>query len=836
MRMPRLSRGIFYIAAAFAFCVTLSAPAQTPTVHPAPAATPTPVTFTVVDENGVAVEGAQLTLQEAGEPPAHLITDYAGHALWTPKTEGTYSLVAQRPNFYQTSRTGLDTDAASVTVTLTHEQWLQQQVNVTASTPGIDPQQISDKFELDTPEVVNIPYPTDIDVRGLLPFIPGIVADGSGQVHVAGGETYMTLDTLDGFDIRSPIFGTLDLRVPTDAVRSLDTETTRYPVQYGRATGGVIAYSTAMGDNKFRYNATDFIPSVRDQNGLRFDTFEPRITVSGPIVRSRAWYFNSFETEYNDIYIPGLPDNADTDHVIRGSNLLKFQNNLGRANSLTTALLFNDYHSPYEGLSILTPQGSTDNHDIIAWLPYASDQQSFKNGIVLDTGFADMRYREGWEPHGDTPYALNPENSTGSDFESQTTRSQRLEAYANAWLPSKHWLGSHQVTAGIDADHIGYNFDEQLAPVNYENEARTLVRRSTFPAFTPATRHNVELGTWVEDRWTPRAGLLIEPGLRFDWDEIIRRPLLSPRISMNFSPPGQASTTKFSAGIGEYYEHTQLEYLTRALAGVRYDTDYAADGTTPLGPPQETVFTVDQGSLREAHALNWSVGVEHKLPFQIYAGANFMDKRVTGEFVYANQDGTGAQPGDYLLTNGRQDHYHSIEVQARRSFKGDYTLFAAYTHSSATTNDALDYVPTIPILGQQQSGPLSWDSPNRLLSWGWLPAWAPWFPSVHKNWDFVYTLTWSTGYPWDSFNDAEVLAGPPGSHRFPDYFSLAPGLEWRFHIRGKYFGLRGMIDNVTDASDPAFVNPNVSSPQYGTFSDPIGRAFTARIRLIQSSK
>lgn len=837
MGMPRLPRGTFFIAAALALCVTLpAAPAQTPTTHPAPETPGRLVTFTVIDENGVAVSGAQLTLQEAGQPPVHLITDYAGRADWTPRTRGTYSLVAQRPNFYQTSRTGLDASAASVTITLTHEQLLQQQVNVTASTPGIDPQQVSNKAELNTPEIVNIPFPTDIDIRDLLPFNPGVVADDSGQVHVAGGETYMTLDTLDDFDIRSPIFGTLDLRVPTDAVRSLDTETTRYPVQYGRSTGGVIAYSTGMGDNKFRYDATDFIPSFRDQNGIRFDTFEPRITVSGPIVSSRAWYFNSFETEYNDIYIPGLPDNADTEHVIRGSNLLRFQTNVGRNNSFNTALLFNDYHAPYEGLSILAPQQSTDIHDIIAWLPYARDQQSFRNGIVLDTGFADMRYREGWEPHGDTPFAFYPEGSTGSDFESLTTLAQRLEAYANAYLPSKHWLGSHQVTAGIDADRIGYDFDEQLAPVNYENEARTLVRRSTFPVFTPAMRHNAELGAWVEDRWTPRDGLLIEPGLRYDWDEIIRRPLVSPRIAMNFSPPGQENTTKFTAGIGEYYEHTQLEFLTRALAGVRYDTYYAADGTTPPGLPQETVFTVNQGSLREARALNWSAGVQHRLPWQIVAGANFLQKRISDEFVYANQDGTGAQPGDYLLTNNRQDHYHSIEVDARRTFARGYTLFGSYTRSSATTNSALDYVPSIPILGPQQHGPLGWDSPNRIISWGWLPAWAPWLPSVHKNWDFVYTALWSSGYPFDSVNSEEDLVGPPGSHRFPGFVDLSPGLEWRFHFHGKYFGLRGVVDNITDASDPGVVINNVDSPEYLTFSQPLGRGFTTRIRLIQSSK
>lgn len=837
--MLRLPSGSRWLALSLCWCGAAAASGQVSPPKLRPVSLPVnsgAVVLTVVDENGLAVSGAQITIQQAGEPPVRVATDYAGRTVWLPRTSDPYSIRIDKPNFYRSEENGLDPGDKSVRIVLTHEQMLQQQVNVTASTPGIDTQQISDKISLNLPEIVNVPFPTNRDIRNLLPFTPGVVADSTGQVHVAGGETWMTLDTLDGFDMRSPVYGTLDMRVSTDAVRSLDTETTRYPVEYGRSTAGIIAYSTGMGDNKFRYNATNFVPSFRNLNGIRFDTFEPRVTVSGPISPNRAWFFDGVEMEYDDIYIPGLPSNADTDHLIRGGNLLKFQTNLGRSNSLSTALLVNDFHSPYDGISTLTPQQSTDNHDIIAWLPYARDQQSFKNGVVLDTGFAVMRYREGFEPHGDIPYDLTPELSSGSNFENETTRSQRLEAYADAYLPPLHLRGTHQVRAGIHLDHIGFLENETLAPVNYLREDGSLTRRSVFPQFAPFERHNVELGGYVEDRWTPTPELLIEPGLRYDWDEIIRRPLWSPRIAGTFTPPGSEGTTKFVAGIGEYYEHTQLEYLTRALAGIRYDTYYAADGTTPLGPPLETTFVANDGSLQEARALNWSAGVQHKLPYQIYFGANYLHKTVSDLFVYADQNQAGAPSGTYTLTNDRRDHYDSVEVDGRRTFAGGYTLFLAWTHSSATTNSALDYVPTIPILGPQQSGPLPWDTPNRVLSWGWLPAWAPKLPTVHKNWDFVYTLQWNTGYPFDSINSNEEIVGPAGSRRFPHFVSFDPGLEWRFHFHGKYFGLRGVLANATDAQDPYIVNNNVDSPQYGTFSQPLGRAFTTRIRLIQSSK
>ena len=140
------------------------------------------------------------------------------------------------------------------------------------------------------------------------------------------------------------------------------------------------------------------------------------------------------------------------------------------------------------------------------------------------------------------------------------------------------------------------------APVNYLREDGTLLRRSTFPGQTPFTRDNFETGAYFQDRWLALPGLLIEPGLRFDWDEIIRRPTLSPRLAATWSPPAAEATTKLSAGIGLYYEHTQLEYLERALAGVRFDTYYAADGVTPVSGSLETIFAANDSSLRQTRS------------------------------------------------------------------------------------------------------------------------------------------------------------------------------------------------------------------------------------------
>ncbi len=115
-----------------------------------------------------------------------------------------YQLRVQKPGFYQGLENQTDAHRQTIEVMLAHEQVVRQEVNVVSSTPGIDTEQTSDKSTFNTPEIVNMPYPTSRDIRNLLPFTPGVVQDGTGQIHVAGSETYATLDLLDGFDIRSP--------------------------------------------------------------------------------------------------------------------------------------------------------------------------------------------------------------------------------------------------------------------------------------------------------------------------------------------------------------------------------------------------------------------------------------------------------------------------------------------------------------------------------------------------------------------------------------------------------------------------------------------------------
>jgi Carboxypeptidase regulatory-like domain len=139
-----------------------------------------PVVLTVVDENGRPVSEAHVTVSEPGRSVLQLETDYAGRCTYSLHQNAPYQIRVEKPGFYQTLESQADAHLGAIEVALAYEQVVRQEVSVAASPTGIDPEQTSDKSVMNTPEIVNVPYPTSRDIHNLLPFNPGVIQDASG--------------------------------------------------------------------------------------------------------------------------------------------------------------------------------------------------------------------------------------------------------------------------------------------------------------------------------------------------------------------------------------------------------------------------------------------------------------------------------------------------------------------------------------------------------------------------------------------------------------------------------------------------------------------------------
>jgi len=798
---------------------------------------PLRITISVLDENGVAVADARVTL--VSSPPAASVqcrTSPSGACWLTLPRPGRYNARAEKEDFYAAESRNLQFNASTtLEISLTHVREVREVVDVVESSPAINPEQLNAQSQISGVDVINLPYPTTRDYRNVLNYIPQVVNDIYTQPHITGAQTYQSLVLLDGFNVTQPANGQLLLRVSTDAFRSITVQTSRISAEYGKNSGGVLELNTATGDDHFRFLATDFIPSVQNKRGLTLDKINPRLTLSGPLKKGRAWFDNAADGEYANIIVTELPPGSDHDVFWRAGDLFKVQANPTSAHIVTGSFDVNFAHDQHSGMSLQNPPNTTPAVDFPMYQTSFKDQYSTSGGEIVEVGLGFNRYDFDQAPRGREPYVVTPDTAEGNYYFTAHTQADRWQFYSNVFLKPADWHGNHQFKLGVNGERLRYDFNFFRQPITYLRQDGTRSRDSVFSNPSLGERHNTELSGYAQDRWRITNRTLVEAGLRIDWDEIVRNPLLSPRLAMTYALT-QSGNTKLSAGIGLFHDATPLFLIARPASGTRTDNFHDSAGTLISGPVT-SVFAVDSSTLEAPGYLNWSFGLEQKLPAQVYLKAEFIQKRSNNAWAYnwlnpveLGPPGVQNYTADFQLQNHREDHFDSFEINLRRVFEKGHLIMGSYVRSRSHSSEVFDFNVDNPLFSIQQPGPYSWDAPNRVLSWGFLP--------LLKGFDLGYSMEYRTGFPFYLVNDQQQLAAlPPTSStpaflRFPDYFTLNTHIEKRFRAFGSFWAIRGGFDNLTGRKNYGNVDNNVDSTQFLTFSGFSGRAFTGRIRFL----
>jgi outer membrane receptor protein involved in Fe transport len=140
-----------------------------------------------------------------------------------------------------------------------------------------------------------------------------------GQVSINGGMAYDNSILVNGVNVQDPIFGSTNNLFIEDAILETQILTSGISAEYGAFTGGVLNVITKSGGNEFSGALRgDFTkPEWRDETpweeGFRGDgaaraAAAPRkgdlgevysVTLGGPFVRDRLWFFGAMRDEEN---------------------------------------------------------------------------------------------------------------------------------------------------------------------------------------------------------------------------------------------------------------------------------------------------------------------------------------------------------------------------------------------------------------------------------------------------------------------------------------------------------------------------------------------------------
>ncbi|HEY6943582.1 MAG TPA: hypothetical protein VI431_00475, partial [Candidatus Acidoferrum sp.] len=667
------------------------------------------------------------------------------------------------------------------------------------------------------------------------------------NLHVAGARSGDAQYIMDGFEIGDPVSGALTSRFNVDATRGVEVQSGNISAAYAHSGASILNLVTPDGDDRWRFGTTNPAPGINIQEGVHLGNWYPRFTFSGPLERGRFWFSDSISVQHTFGVVKQLPPNANTFEEWAGDNLLRLQYNFSPKHILHATALYNRANDTNLGLDALDPQSTTVTADQRRGFVSLKDQiwlheTLFELGIAADDGVLD------YKPQGSQPFILLLNGTSGNYFQHLRQRGRRLQAVTNIMAASRHWHGTHQLSAGANVAGLIFHQFAQRGEIDALRSStppststpcapllttlNNCVRQSTFVGPDAPHVSNTQAGAYAQDTWAIGRHFVLQTGLRTDWDRFTQSALAEPRVSGNVLPFGD-DRAKFSVGWGIYNAPLNLALIGQVQDQQQRDTFYFDAAGNPIAPMTAvSQFVVPTGRLQQPRFATTSAGWQEKLGRSTLVSLNLLARNGSHGFAFVDQQ--PSQPGGiFLLQDQRKDRYRSATFSVRHLFSESTEIYGAYTRSRARSNEVLNTSLGSIFYAAQQPGPLAWDAPNRLLLWGWLPThiWSTQLSGF---------LEYRTGYPFSAVNLQQQLVGLPNSLRFPAYASLNLGLERKFAFRGYLWAARVEAVNILGRQNPDSVVNNVDavcsatvrSGCFGAFAGGQGRATTLRVRFV----
>jgi hypothetical protein len=777
----------------------------------------------VIDENGKPVPGIEVKIETSKELAKSTYTDASGAFEFLCRAAGIYRVSLNKAGFFRMTEQSIELKEGDNTASflINHETEIHEQIDVYSTSEGINPHSAAQDVFLIAREIRDVPVESTYDIRKSLEALPEVINDYSNQLHIAGGRASEIQYLLDGFEIGDPVTGNLSARINVDSVRVAEVNSGRFGAQYGNGGAGVLALDTTVGDDKWRAGATDFIPGFSADRGLRLSSWYPRLTLSGPLRRERVWFSDAFSLQRTSSLIREQPRHENLVTQWSGDNMLRIQANLTPKNLLQINFLYNQRSASNLGLGPFSPVSTT--RGLQAYRSFVSAKEQVWSGRTFyELGIAADISHDETLPRGYEPYFVTPNGSAGNYFESLKRQSQRWQGFGSISLPTREWRGFHDLQFGFNLTTKGWTQTSMRNNIEVLRADGTVAQRTVFSGLPQYYLSDTFLGAYAHDSWKLSKTLILQSDLRIDWDRILQHATPSPRFALNLLPFA-SERSKLTAAWGVYLQPLPLSSIGPAYDQDRSDTFYGRTGNAPVGP-HTSRFLVPEEPLKQARFYTFSAGWEQALGAKSQAEINYTHRDEIDGLAYER---LAADPSSnvFLLQNNRRDTYRSAQLSFRHSFTDKTGISGSYTRSSTRTNRVFDYSLETLVFTPQQSGPLAWDAPNRILSSGWMPG---------PFWDlfFSYFFEYRSGFPYSRVNEQQQLVGSANRMRFPALANLNIGVEKRVHALTRNWAIRLTILNITNNSNYDSVNNNIDSPDFMKLGGGQKRAFNIRIRLI----
>ena len=260
----------------------------------------------VVDDAAGALPGATVTISSPvliGGAQTK-ITDGAGEFVFIGLAPGDYSIKVDLSGFISQERNEIQValgGARSITIEMPQGTF-GGEIEVVAETPMVDPTQVNTNATYtDTYMQGSAVGSTNRNYQAILTQTAGVA--GGSNPNVFGSVLNENAYYVDGANTTDPVTATFGTNFTFDSIQEIQFQTSGYEAEFGNATGGIVNLVTKSGGNQFagtfdiRYRNDSMQESGTHYDASALDSKRQEIdlTLGGPILRDKLWFFAAYQ-------------------------------------------------------------------------------------------------------------------------------------------------------------------------------------------------------------------------------------------------------------------------------------------------------------------------------------------------------------------------------------------------------------------------------------------------------------------------------------------------------------------------------------------------------------
>ncbi len=756
---------------------------------------------------GERLPGASLKLTPAtsGQASRSTVANDQGEYKFTDLLAGSYTLQVELTGFkQQTNSVTIESGITTLENISLELAGLAADVTIVADGDGLNTTATGETVSFKQEKLQTVPLVNE-QFQDAIPLVPGVVRGPDGLLNLKGARASQSGFLVNSANVTDPVTGESAINLPLEAVQSVEVITNPYAAEYGQFTGAVTSVQTKSGSDKFNVDAQSFFPRIRRRGGsfVGIGAFTPRVTLSGPLMKDKLKFMQSFEYRFVRTPVENLPP-------------LKRDTELESFDSVSQV----DWE--------INDRNHTPNFKQRGFLWSVNDRRVLNSRSMLESSFSIKQFDADVFPSsGIAPMNLAPNVNSGNFFNQQARKSKRYQALEVYSFSPPKFAGEHFMKVGGGINYITFDGRNTSNTVRILRADGTRNQQLDYIGSGLLRRNQTQVLAYFEDKWTVNRRLTLEYGVRYDRNNVASENNFAPRISFAFLPLVDGRTV-IRGGIGMFYDDIDLNVATFSQLQERVLSHFGPDGQEIIGVPQRQRFALLDPKFRTPRSVNWNIQLDREWLPNLFVRVGYQQRQGRREFVLNPID---SQDQSILaLENSGSSRYRELEVTGRYKFRERDEFVASYVHSSAIgdLNDFNSYFGNFenPIIRANERARLAFDTPHRFIFRG----------EFHVKYGVTVApvLDMRTGFPFSIIDEERNFIGPRNqAGRFPTFVSLdmqvlkTVSLPGRWNKYRAHLGLK--VFNLTNHFNPRDFQNNLASDNFGAFSNGVGRMWGTRI-------